>query len=51
MPMQNAKIAFFIQSYYDYVRGWQEKYTLTLKEPGYFDPSHSRGGGADSAPP
>ena len=23
---------------------------LTLKEPGYFDPSHSRGG-ADSAPP
>ena len=25
-------------------------FALTLKEPGYFDPSHSRGG-ADSAPP
>ena len=24
---------------------------LTLKEPGFLDPSHSRGGGADSAPP
>ena len=23
---------------------------LTLKEPGFLDPSHSRGGGADSAP-
>ena len=23
---------------------------LTLKEPGFLDPSHSRGGGADSTP-
>ena len=27
-----------------------KRMNLTLKEPGFLDPSHSRGGGADSAP-
>ena len=26
-------------------------FPLTLKEPGYFDPSHSRGGGGGFRPP
>ena len=35
---------------FDYICLINYDFPLTLKEPGYFDPSHSRGG-ADSAPP